>query len=348
MLKNNTNIISKNEDALIKKVLNRYDFEVVNYKKAKNAYKIHTKEGDICLKKFKHGLYKVENKNILVKELLKRSFKNTAKFIKTKNNNLFIFCKKKFFYATEWIDGDKCDIFVLDEAKNCAKLLAKFHIATNSIDKTNMHLKSNLKNLPEIYKNKLYDLFKFKDAILNKKIKDDFDKTYLRNIDNFYKNGLVTLEILNDSDYYRLSKNAKLEQTICYNSFDYENIIKKDNMYYIINLDNILIDMQINDLNKFIKRLMNTDEYNWDFKKAKEIIYKYNSIKKLTKGELYVMLALIIFPYEFWKIGKNKYYKYKNWNEQEYSRKLNKILKKVNAKEKFIKNYLDFLNSYSN
>lgn len=345
---NNLNVVSKNEDSLIKKVLNRYDFEVVNYKKTNNSYKIHTKTGDICLKKFKHGLYKVENKNILITELLKNSFKNTPRFIKTKNNNLFIFYKKRFFYATEWIQGNKCNLLALDEAKNCAKLLAQFHVATKFIDKTNIKLKANLKNWPQLYKDKSYDLFKFKDVILNKRIKDDFDKTYLRNIDKFYEKGLVTLKILNDSDYYRLSKKAKVERTICYNSFYYENIIKKDNMYYIINLDNILIDMQINDLCKFIKRLMNTIEYNWDFQKAKEIIYGYNSIKKLRKGELYVMLAFIIFPYEFWKIGKNKYYKYKNWNEQKYSYKLNEILKKAKVKENFIKDYLDFLDSYTN
>lgn len=52
--------------------------------------------------------------------------------------------------------------------------------------------------------------------------------------------------------------------------FYYQNIIKKGREYYIIDLDNIIIDLQVNDLGKYIRRLMNKKAINGTLKKQKE------------------------------------------------------------------------------
>ncbi|MCY6372548.1 CotS family spore coat protein [Clostridium ganghwense] len=338
---------SKNENAVIKRVLDRYNFNIISCKKARSAYKVQTTDGNIFLKRFKHGRNKAENGSVLVEELAKNDFHNTAQFIKTKNDNLFVKYRKFFFYATEWINGDECELSQIDEAHNCAKLLAEFHLAASKIDTKKIRIQNNLKNWPQIYRNKLYDLPKYEKIISKKKIKNDFDLTYMNNIENFYNTGLITLRILNDSEYYRLSKKAEKEHTICHNSFYYQNIIKKENEYYIIDLDSIIIDLQVNDLGKFIRRLMSKREYKWDFEKAKKIIEGYNSVNKLTKGELKIMLALIIFPHKFWKLGRKRYIKYKNWSEQKYSHKLNKVIHNGELQQKFLEDYLKFLDSYT-
>lgn len=339
--------ISKNEDSVIKKVFDRYNFNVISYKKARSAFKVKTTEGNICLKRFKHGKNKAKNGSILVEELSKNNFKNTAQFIRTKNDNLFVRYKKFFFYATEWIDGEECDLSQITEAKKCAELLAKFHLATCKIDTQSIKIQSNLRNWPQIYKNKLYDLPKYENMIIKKKIKNNFDLTYMNNIDKFYERGLITLKILNDSEYYRLSKKAETEHTICHDSFYYQNIIKKGDEYYIIDLDSIIVDLQINDLGKFIRRLMSKSDYKWDFEKAKKIIEGYNSINRLTKEELKVMLALINFPHKFWKLGRKRYIKHKNWSEQRYNHKLNKVIYNAELQQKFLEDYLHYLEDYT-
>ncbi|WMJ81927.1 CotS family spore coat protein [Clostridium sp. MB40-C1] len=340
-------IISDKEDLIIKKVLDRYNIEVIDYKKVRSAYKVRTPKGHICLKKFSHGRNKAANGSFLVEALSQNNFHNTATFMKTQNDNLFVRYKNYFFYTTEWIDGEECDFSNLEEAKKCASLLAKFHLTTSKIDTKDLKIKNNLKNWTQIYKKKLYDLPSFKKIISNKKIKNEFDKKYSEHIDEFYKRGLLTLSILNNSEYYRLSKEAEKKHTICHNSFYYQNIIKKDNKYYIIDLDSITIDLQVNDLGKFIRRLMSKHDYKWDFQKAKQIIEGYNSINKLSKSELEVMLAIIVFPHKFWKLGRKRYVKCKHWSEERYYRKLNKILSNMTLEEKFLEDYIKFLDSYT-
>ena len=100
-------------------------------------------------------------------------------------------------------------------------------------------------------------------------------------------------------------------------------------------LDSITIDIHLNDLGNLIRRLMSKRSYKWDFNKAKILIEAYSSINKLDKNELEVMLALIIFPYKFWKLGKKRYIKHKDWDESKYMYKLTRLIRYTPCKINF-------------
>lgn len=334
---------SEKEEKMLKKVLNNYDFKVKDYTKVRSVYKIKTDQGNICIKGTEHGSRKIKNGFILVEELNNVGFDNTADYIKTKHGNRLVKYKDFRFYATKWIDGNECDLSNLDEAANCAKFLAEFHNATDKIDIKKLNVKNNLKNWPEIFNSNLSDLDRFKKIIERKKIKTEFDNNYLNYIDSFINRGIISMRLLNQSNYYQLSKDANLKKTLCHDSYYYQNIIKKDDKYYLIDLDSIIIDIHINDLGKYIRRLMYKKEYSWDFEKAKVLIESYSSKKPLSKDELEVMLALIVFPHKFWKLGKKRYIKHNNWSETKYSRKLNRLARYNYEQQKFMENYIKYL-----
>lgn len=337
---------SEKEKSIIDKVLEQYDFQSTGYSKARSAYKIETTCGSICLKRIKHGRHKPNNGIILVEELTKRDFYNIAKYYRTKNGRGYVRYKKMIFYATEWIDGEESDLNNILEAVNCVKLLAKFHIAANNINTKNLKIKNNLINWPKKFNENISDLENFQRIIERKRIRSEFDSIYSSHIESFYYRGMIALNFLNTSDYYRLSREASKNKSICHDSFYYQNIIKKDDKYYIIDLDSIMIDLHINDLGKLIRRLMFKKSYQWNFEKAKMLIEAYSAVNKLSKSELEVMLALIIFPHKFWKLGKRRYLKHKAWDESKYMRKLNKLIKYNETQIKFLEDYLSFLKGY--
>lgn len=340
------NYMSKKEKKMIDAVLEKYDFEVVNYSKVRSAYKIKTNNGNVCLKKINHGKYKPNNGSFLVEALSDKGFCNTAKYYKTKSQNKYVKHENVLFYATEWIDGEECNLNNIEEAVTCVKLLAEYHKASSSIDTTKLKIRNNLKNWPEIFRNNLRDLDKFDEIVKSKKIKTEFDLMYCNYLDNIYHRAMVSLNLLNTSDYYKLSKQAEKNKTICHDSFYYQNIIKKNNEYYIIDLDSILIDLHVNDLGKLIRRLMFKSYYEWNFQKAKVLIEAYNEVNRLEKNELEVMLSLIVFPHKFWKLGKKRYIKYKNWDEKKYIHKLNRLVRYNEMQNKFLEEYLNYLKNY--
>ncbi|MDT8716386.1 CotS family spore coat protein [Clostridium sp. 19966] len=341
------NILNYKEIDIITKVLNHYNIYADSISKVRSAFKITSENKIYFLKKMKHGSSKVKNGYYIVEYLKKNSFEYVASYLRTANGEYTVKSGGHVFYLTEWIDGEECNYKTLEEAKKCAILLANFHLSSGHIDTQKLHIKSNMKNWPRLMNKCLRDLEKYKNIIESKKNRSDFDNLYYNNVDIYYNIGMTALSILNNSQYYKLSYEANKKRTLCHDSFYYQNILKKDNQYYIVDLDSIVIDLQIMDLSKFIRRLMPKKNYMWDFNFAKSLIESYNNIKTLSLDELEIMLSMIVFPHSFWKLGRKMYIKHKKWNDEKYLRKLDKLIKYSNQKQLFIQDYIKYLEAYN-
>ena len=343
---NQQDIISSKEEQLIKNVLEKYSLVTTNIYKSRSAYKVCTDKGTFCLKRMKHGIQKAANGNILVEELMKQNFMQVPKYIKTTRGDIYVKSKKMIFYVTEWIDGKECDFGDIEEAKNCIKLLSKFHIASSHMDMKGLKIKNSLKNWPSIFNENIQDLSRYKRIIESKRLKNEFDIAYYQCIEDNIKRGITTLDLLKASEYSNISREALDKKTLCHDSFYYQNVLKKDGEYFLVDLDSIIIDLHVKDLGKMIRRLMFKNEYRWDFSKAQQFIEAYNEDNKLSKAELEIMLALIVFPHKFWKLGRKRYDKHKNWTEFKYMHKLDSLLKYNELQEIFLKDYLNYLTYY--
>ncbi|MCM8710661.1 spore coat protein [Clostridium sp. SYSU_GA19001] len=184
--------------------------------------------------------------------------------------------------------------------------------------------------------------------IYKKSIKNKFDAAYYNHIEQFYNIGITALHILNRLNYHRFLKKATENKSICLNSFSHKDIIKKTGKYYLTKLDDISVDIQINDLAKFIKMLMYKSSYKWSFFKAKQLIDAYEKINTLDREQLEILLSLIIFLEKFWKLGKKRYIKQKKWDEAKYTKKLKRQLIYIDLQQSFLEEYLKYLEKYYN
>lgn len=341
-----TDVIFDKEKKIIYNILSQYNFKVTNCTKFKNVYKVETTEGNLCLKRIRHGKYKPNNNAIIIQQLIDRGFYNITKHYKTKEEKSYVKSKKFLFYLTDWIDGEEGDLNNIEEVILIVESLAKFHLALNNIDTSNLKLKSNLKNWPKIFTEYLRQLEKYERTINNKKLKSEFDLSYYDYIQSMYHKGMVALNLLNTAGYYKLSKHAGKAKILCQKNLYSQNIIKKDDGYYIIDLGNIVIDLPLIDLSRLISKLLYKKAFNWDFNKVKMLIEAYTSINKLDKKELEVMLALIVFPDKFWKLGKKRYTKHKAWDESKYMYKLTKLIKYDELQNKFLEDYLYYTSQF--
>lgn len=328
------------EANIVQNILKRYDFEPISIEKIRSIYKINTGDNSYCLKKIRHGPHKIKNSSLFIEALALNNFNNTPSHIKTKKGAYYTKYKSYYFYCTRWIEGTECSFKDINNIINSVKLLANFHNCSKNISTNGLKLNYKYKNWNFKFKSYLNDFDKFQFSIESKRLKNAFDKLYLDYISSYYELGISALAALNRSDYNSLIK-SDFAKLVCHDSFYYQNIIVNTNGYFLIDFNNIAIDLRISDLGKLIRRIMSRTEFSWDFNLALQMIEAYNSIYPLCISELEAMLALIIFPYSFWKLGKKRYVKSKPWAESKYLHKLNKILKGS-------KNQLEFLTSYEN
>jgi CotS family spore coat protein len=339
------NDITHKEYESIKNLLKRYSITPDKVEKVRSVYKIICSNRNYCLKKMKHGNKKALKGLLLVEYLKKNGFDNAAGYIETTDGKECINTKHNIYYLTEWIEGNECTFNDIEEVKRAAVLLADFHNKSKGFASDDLQIRSNIKNWPKILQEEMQNLDTFKSIINNKKIKSSFDKEYLSAIkllDEFFK---LSINLLEKSHYMDISIAAKKENTLCHDSFYYQNVlVDKDGKMYLIDLDSTIYDIHSYDLAKFIRRVMFKSEYAWNFDAAKEIIASYCSINPLSKEEYEILLSFIIFPHKFWKLGKKRYIKKKKWTEDKYQKKLNRILKYLDREKEFINSFLAYYN----
>lgn len=342
-LNEKVNSISEKEYRKISNILKYYSIEPENIKKIRSVYKIKYKNKNYCLKRIRKGNKKILKSLYLIEYLKKNGFDNIASFISVNEGKKYVKTKNSIYYMTEWIEGRECNLYDLEELKRASSLLADFHIKSKGFYSKEAKLENTIKNwLLELRKVR-HDILRFRKLIENKRVKTIFDIEYGDAINTVLEYLDMSIKMLDESNYNDLMKKAKIERDICHDSFYYQNVIVDDSLkMYLIDFDSIVYDIHVYDIAKFIRRILYKRTYSWDFNVARELISSYTQVNKLTKEEYKVLLAFIIFPRKFWKIGKKRYYKNKKWDEEKYIRKLRRILKYIDNQREFINRFVEF------
>lgn len=340
------NDISKYEYNTLLKVISNYDLDFKSIVKEGKIYKAESSSGIKGLYKIKHRKDKLRNDFYITECLVENGFPNLIRYVKNAYDGLYTKYKSSYYYIKDWIYGRECDINNLDETLSCVVLLAKFHtsITGKEIDRF-INRNSETTSLPSTYMKCCNELIRYKRIIANKSVKSDFDLKYGKAIDDFYKQGLLSINLLNKYDYNNMLQKAKKEKQICYGNFSCRNvIIDSSKSLYLFDFSNISADLRMNDLGRFIRKILSIEEYGWSFKIAQDLIKSYESIIAISKDELAVLFSIIIFPYRFYKLGNKYYESHKKFAIQKYSGKLMKLLAMLNKKQEFVKDFTSFYN----
>jgi Ser/Thr protein kinase RdoA (MazF antagonist) len=85
-----------------------------------------------------------------------------------------------------------------------------------------------------------------------------------------------------------------------------------------------------------------TKKYKWDFDLCRKMIESYCKVRPMSKEEYVILLAMLVFPHKFWKLGRKRYVKNKSWDEEKYGKKLRRLMRDRKFKSEFIYCYINF------
>ena len=327
----------------IKKILDNYNIEVIDVQRIRSVYKIKSKDGVYCLKKVGSSEKKAIKSIRIMEYLMTKNFHKVAKPIYCITGEILVKADDSSYYLTNWIDAEEVDFENPNHVTDSVQLLAEFHEKAKGFNDNDIKMKSNLGKVIKMYNRKLQLMSKFKDQLAKIQNKSIFDITYQDNINYYIAQARQSIELLKNSEYLSLCEESKKEKHVCHNSFYYQNILKdNNNNYFIVDLESCLYDLPLIDLAKFLRRIMSRESFLWDFNYCNELITEYSRIRKINDKEYKVLLALLIFPYKFYRLGRKKYLKKKRWKEDRYIRKLNRVLESIVYKNTFIKDFKEY------
>lgn len=336
--------ISQKEIDILGEILKHYDLRIDSVEKKRSAYKVYTDRGSFCLKRVSHGYEKARKSWLISRHLKENGFDAIAEYYPTRDGKSVIKYRDAAFYLTFWIDGREASFSDKEEILLCARFLAEFHNTAKGF-KTTRHvkLKSHIKKWIKSFKKHKEEIEDYRVIIDKLKLKSVFDYTFRDNINIFLKEAAHSMEILQQSRYEEICE--FFEGYVCHDSFYYQNILIDENQkFYLVDLESCQYDIPASDLGKLLRRVLSKKRFRWDFDFCRKIIESYCCVRPLAKEEYELLLSILIFPHKFWKLGRKRYVKKKNWDEHKYLKKLRRLLRERTYKREFIYCFINFYN----
>ncbi|MBU3092599.1 CotS family spore coat protein [Clostridium sp. CM028] len=321
-------------------VQDNYSLCINDIVKIKNVYRIETENDMYCLKiinyDFKHFLFIIG----AIKHLQGNGFENIPEIIETIDNKEYIAIENKYAYLTPWLKARECNYDNPVEIKLCTSKLAELHKKSLNFKVTpDMSPRIGWLKWIETFKTREREILDFKRRIGEKECITEFDSDYLRIMGEELARSNRSIENLCKSEYVSKMKGEIKHRGFCHHDYAHHNVLlDKSGGVNVIDFDYCILDTHLHDLSSLLIRRMKNGK--WSPENALFIMEAYDDAFSIYKSDIEVMAAFMEFPQEYWQIGIQYYWEKKDWGEEFFLRKLEKMREDRVDKQIFIEKFI--------
>lgn len=316
-------------------LLEQYDIEVANTKKARGAFVCETDKGSLIFKEYNGNQEKLAVQNRILTAVENAGKVWAEQILPNKEGNLYVQDSDGSRYILKtYREGRECNIADRQECVEAVKLLAKLHDCTR------------IERLPEDtitvyspsweYEKRNRELKKVRKYLKQRSQKTLFEINLTHCFDAFYEQALAVTEGWKSYGVESDSENGtKLPYYICcHGDYQYHNILFDGKEWFMINFEKWVVDNPIRDLFLLLRKLL--EKNKWSLELGKQLIQTYEAeqpISSISKIDLYYRLS---YPEKFWKIVNFYYNSGKAWIPDKNQEKLDKLLAQEQEKKHFL------------
>lgn len=321
---------------LIKELSDQFNVEIATMVPFRDGFILNTGDSKKMLaKRIPYSTNRIEFIHSVKEHLHSAGFNGIDRFKQTSEGMPFADLEGEVFTVTDIFTGRECNFDNQKEIISAVKALAQMHTASKGFlpDKA-VFSKNELGKIPDTFDKRLSDIKKMKKNA--KKGRTKFDYLFLDYADYFIDLAEEAIGELRDSNYESLVKEGMSEGCVCHHDFTHNNIILGNEDTHIINFDSCCMELKIYDLANLIRRKMR--KCGWDYNEAKILIREYESMEKLSKDDLDVLMVMLKFPQKFWRVANKFYNSRQSWSEKVYVGKLYEVIEEIEPHKRMIEN----------
>jgi len=324
----------------IREVVDQYDIKVNDAYRGRGAFICETNHGLKLVKEYHLSPNRL-NFESMVKYVIKdRGYTAVDQFLINKKGELLTKGKAERSYVMkDWFEGHECDTRNISDVILTTNNLASLHKVMKNICLVGRYARSCYSSSTEsIFAKHNRELRAIKNYIKNKHQKNEFEVQYMSYYSAFHEQGEAALTMLNKSLYKDLYEEALSTKTMCHGDYNQHHVLIQKNQVATTSFDRLNVNIQINDLYLFIRKVM--EKNSWDISLGKKIISAYDEIKVITKAEMEYLYILLLYPEKFWKIANHYNNTRKSWTSGRNIEKLNMFIRQKDEREQFLAEFL--------
>lgn len=333
-------------------VLGKYELRIYNTYRTRGAYVLETDQGLKLLCGYEGSENRLQFEDSLKQQVVEKGYGNVDAFVKNALGEIVTTNSVGDKYLLkEWFDGEECSLKKEEKILLAVANLAHLHNCMSDIYATAQVKKLFVQNdLVLMLEKRTRELKRVKTYIRERKQKNDFEVCYLSVCEEFYKNALTAMDLLNKVSYHEMLNQSIQQGNVSHGSYTYHNIfmlneqmnsslcraaeLTSEEMIATTNFEKAEFGLQIHDLYYFLRKTMEKNDWNQEL--GEKIIKEYDSLHGISKEELNLLYILLLYPEKFWKVTNYYYNSKKSWIPQKNVQKLQVLSQQTQNKKKFL------------
>lgn len=323
----------------IRDVLDAYPFQVNRVSRGRGAFICDTDQGLKLVKAWHRSPQRLEFEQLVKYTIRDRGYYYVDQFVPNKDGQYLNLNQDGQQYTVrDWFEGRECDVHNAADLLAAVRQLAALHLLMQNGDSLEQRLQAfTYEDTRQVFLKRRKELRAIHSYIRGKKQWNSFEKLFM----GLYRDSLAeaeaALEMLDLFPFEELREKAIQERTLCHGDFNYHQVILSRKYTAIINFDRLHLDIQVEDLYQFLRKVM--EKNGWDLVLGALILDTYMSVKPLGHDERCTLYALLLFPEKFWKIANRYYNSRKSWLSGVNYEKMSRVTKMAGQRKRFLENF---------
>ncbi len=321
-------------------LLEQYDIEVFKTRKGRGAILCETSEGCLILKEYNGNEDRLATTDLLLTHLQNAGDIRVERILPNAEGGLFVkdYDGVKYVLKT-YAEGRECNINDRAECVDSVRLLAKLHncmefdVSGEELEQIK-HLQDFVYSPGEDYEKRNRELKKVRKYLKQRSQKTWFEICLQQSFDDFLKQALTVTEEWSSYEKLRLADQNQSRISYCHGDYQYHNLLKTHQGWFIINFEKCIPDDPVRDLHLLMRKLL--EKNNWNIELGQELLAAYEEIRPLSaisRIDLYYRLS---YPDKFRKIANFYYNSGKAWIPGRNLEKLEKLVEQEPLKQKLL------------
>lgn len=323
-------------------LMEQYPLTVTETAKGRGALICITECGEKILKEYKGSAVRAEILHDVAEYLNKAGIKTDGIIKTTEGAFLSGSAEEGFYLLKDWYSGRECDTKSRDDILEAVAQLARMHQCLAQYDgqiPEGFFVSEQI--LIGEYERHTRELKKVRNYIRAKKKKNLFETKFMGHYSSYLTQAEEVEERLKEQAAHREESEWQQMYGLCHGDYNQHNILFRKEGIWIINLEQLHVDVQVSDLAHFMRKIL--EKHNWNTGLGMDMIRAYDKTKKLSAMECEQICFRLAYPEKFWKVANHYYNSRKSWVSGRDIEKLDKVTGQEKERQQFLEMLFHFV-----
>lgn len=322
-------------------LLEQYEIEVLKTRKGRGAILCETPRGTLIFKEYTGNGDHLAAQNRLLIYLQQFDDLQVESILPNKEGEWYVkdYDGVRYILKT-YVEGRECNINDREECLESVRLLARLHSHMEFIEDEILREErgSSEKYISSPgmeYEKRNRELKKVQRYLKQRSQKTWFEIRLQQNFDFFMEQAFT---LSREWAQYEKIRNREYAQNprinYCHGDYQYHNLLKTANGWFIINFEKCVADDPVRDLYLLMRKLL--EKSGWSVDLGRELLAAYEETRKLSALSLIDLYYRLAYPEKFWKIANFYYNSGKAWIPGRNLEKLEKVVEQEEKKQSFL------------